>query len=187
MSLPSTQRGVDSTVRTGLTALDERLRAITTPLPAARWSVRRPDGGWSVGEVLEHCCLANDAYLTAMRAALTRAGATVPPAGERLWRPTFMGGLLRKSLEMTFRLPAPGRIQPGPTPRANVLDALLATHEAVRTLMTDAAAHDWTRLRFTSPLSTLVRPNFGDAFLIALRHGERHAGQIERTIALIDR
>ena len=183
--LPRTQQALRDTLRAGFDALDQRLRASSALLPVERWSVRRPDGGWSVGEILEHCCLANDAYLSAMRVALTRAGAARGDAPDHGWTPTLMGGLLRWSLEATFKMPAPGQIQPGPTPRPQVLDALVATHDALRALMAETAAHDWRTLRFVSPLSSLVRPNFGDAFAICLRHGQRHAAQLERTVALV--
>lgn len=183
--LPASQRALHDTLRAGFDALDARLRTSSALLPVERWTVRRPDGGWSVGEILEHCCLANEAYHGTMRASLTRAGAPPSAGKDFAWSPTLMGGLLRWSLEATFKMPAPGVIAPGPTARAHVLDALISTHDALRALMTESAAHDWRRLRLVSPLSSLVRMNFGDAFAVCLRHGERHAGQLERTVALV--
>lgn len=184
-SLPSSQRALRDVLRSGLDALDTRLRTSSALLPIERWTVRRPDGGWSVGEILEHCCLANDAYLGAMRATLTRAGTAPSNAADYSWSPTLMGGLLRWSLEATFKMPAPGKIRPGPGARAHVLNALVATHDEMRAIMDASMAHDWRRLRFTSPLSPLVRPNFGDALAITLRHGQRHALQLERTVQLV--
>lgn len=184
-SLPASQRALHVAVRDGLHALDTQLRTSSALLPVERWTVRRPDGGWSVSEILEHCCLANEAYLGAMRAALARAGAPRVTAHDFPWKPTLMGGLLRWSLEATFKLPAPGTIKPGPAARPHVLDALIATHDTMRTMMDASATRDWRRLRFVSPLSQLVRPNFGDAFAITLRHGQRHCLQLERTIALV--
>lgn len=176
-----TQEDLDRLLRHGFDALDARLLAAVADLPDERWRTRRADGGWSVGEVLEHMCLSNAAYLERMRAMVDGGG----PAGAAggAWRPTLTGGLVTRALEAPARLRAPRSIQPGPTPRPDVLAALVATHDAVRALLDRAAALDWRRLRMTSPWAWFVRPNFGDACLIVLRHGERHAGQIERLIA----
>jgi hypothetical protein len=169
------------TLRTGLDAVDARLRAAADALPAARWAERRADGGWSLGEVLEHMCLANEAYLPYLRAMVERGGAA--GAGDDAWRPTLFAGLLAWALAAPRRLSAPRTIRPGPSPRPGVLEALLATHDEIRALMTRAERLDWRRMRFTSPFAWWVRPNFGDACLILLRHGERHAGQMERLVA----
>lgn len=178
-----TQADLARVVATGLDALDARLAALLAGVPAGRWGVRRADGGWSLGEVLEHMCLSNEAYLARMRPMV--AAGSAPGGSDTPWRPTLLGGLLARSLESPRKLPAPRSIRPGPSPRPDVVAVLRATHEEVRALMTRAAALDWRRLRMSSPFAWFVRPNFGDACLIILRHGERHAGQIERLAATI--
>ncbi len=167
------------TLRAGLDAVDARVRAAAESLPEARWGERRADGGWSLGEVLEHMCLANEAYLPSMRAMVERGAA----ADDDAWRPTLFAGLLAWALAAPRPLRAPRTIRPGPSPRPGVVEALLATHAEIRALMTRAERLDWRRMRFTSPFAWWVRPNFGDACLVILRHGERHAGQMERLVA----
>jgi len=165
-------------IATALAAVDDRLRSAWSSLSAERRNTRRADGGWSVCEVLEHIALTNEAYLapmTVLRDALLRS----PRANVR-WQPTFAGKWLARSLEMTIPLPAPRRIQPGPSPRAGVLDAVVGTHDAVSALVRQVSETDWRSVRMVSPFNTLVRPNFGDAALAVLRHSERHTAQIEQ-------
>lgn len=65
-------------------------------------------------------------------------------------------------------------------PRPDTLAAVLATHAKLRRLLHQADGSCWRRLKLTSPYAWFLRPNFGDAGLLILRHGERHAARIER-------
>ncbi|MCX6585892.1 MAG: hypothetical protein NTX13_04840 [Acidobacteria bacterium] len=65
-------------------------------------------------------------------------------------------------------------------PRPDTLAAVLATHAKLRRLLHQAEGSCWRRLKLTSPYAWFPRPNFGDAGLLILRHGERHAARIER-------
>lgn len=170
-------------VAAALNAVDARLRSAHDALSAAQRDTPRADGGWSVHAVLEHIALTNEAYLAPMRQLVSRMrlprdGGTATP-----WRPTFVGKWLARSLEMRMALPAPRRVQPGPRARANVLDAVIVTHRELVSLMADTVHSDWSRERMVSPLSALVRPNFGDACVVVLRHSERHTAQIEQLVA----
>ena len=69
---------------------------------------------------------------------------------------TFAGKWLVRSLEMTIPLPAPRRIQPGPSPRADVLDAVVGTHDSVSAIVRQVADTDWRSVRMVSPFSALV-------------------------------
>ena len=62
--------------------------------PQLDWSP--PDGGWGVGQVLEHLCVANDSYLGRLRSKLARAPRLLPGA-DPVWRPSLMGGWLARS------------------------------------------------------------------------------------------
>lgn len=158
-------------------ALDARLRHAWDAVPTDRHDVRRADGGWSMREVLEHIALTNEGYrppLTGLADTLSRSSRVSVP-----WRPTVVGKWLVRSLEMTIALPAPRSIRPGPSPRPDVLSAVVDSHRAVCTLVQRVADTDWRSVRMASPFNRLVRPNFGDAVLAVLRHSERHAAQLE--------
>ncbi len=179
-SLPVSLRPHDlaPSIASALTAVDDRLRSVWSSLSAERLDARRADGGWSVREVLEHMALTNEAYLVPMN-KLADVLSQSARADVR-WHPTFVGKWLVRSLEMTIPLPAPRRIQPGPSPRADVLGAVVGTHAALSALVQQVADTDWRSGRMVSPFSALVRPNFGDAALAVLRHSERHTAQIEQ-------
>lgn len=158
-------------------AVDARLRRSWDAVTTEMRDVPRGDGGWSMREVLEHMALTNEGYLlpmTGLADALSRTSRVAVP-----WRPTFVGKWLVRSLEMTISLPAPRTVRPGPSPRPDVLGAVVGTHDAVCTLVQRIADTDWRSVRMVSPFNGLVRPNFGDAVLAVLRHSERHAEQIE--------
>jgi hypothetical protein len=177
----ATQDELAARVASGLETLDTQVDAFVRPMHAAHRTAPAANGGWSIDAILEHLCLTNVAYLDAMHSALEHAGAGA--GAERTtgdWRPTLGGRLLVASMQSKWRLPAPKSIVPGPTPRARVLDALLGTHSVLRDLLRQAQGREWTRVRMVSPLSRLVRLNLGDAALVMLRHGERHAQQMDR-------
>lgn len=180
--LPHSNRPSDlaPAIAAAFDAVDVRLQHAWDAVTRETRDTRRSDGGWSMREVLEHMALTNEGYLrpmTGLAEALARS-----PRTELPWRPTFVGKWLVRSLEMTLKLPAPRTIRPGPSPRPDVLGAVVGTHHAVRTLVKQVADTDWRSARMVSPFNSLVRPNFGDAVLAVLRHSERHAEQIEALV-----
>jgi hypothetical protein len=178
--LPSDRRSrtLAPALAEALHALDARYAAALDRIPMTARDVVPTGGGWTAHQVLEHVTLANEQYLAAL-APLAEA-VVLGPAADTPWRPTFMGWLLARSLTQRVRQRAPAAIVPGPAPRPAVAGALRATHEALRALLARTAGRDWRRGRMRSPLASWVRLNVGDACLIMLRHGERHAGQLER-------
>lgn len=190
----SPQGQLHATLLRDLDALDQSLRDMVESLPPGRRRMAPASGGWHVDAVCEHLCLANEHYLRAMSAALDAApraairsaggdGAADPSGGR--WRPTLAGRLLVHALVSPRGMPRPAVLTPGPEPRADVLDALIATHDALRDMLSAAAGVEWRRVRFSSPFARLIRLNLGDGALVMLRHGERHARQIERIRASI--
>jgi hypothetical protein len=181
VSEPKTQRALQALLGAGFDALDARLTALVASAHGARFTMLRADGGWSVAQVLEHMVRANSAYLRAMRDLVVTAPRAVI-TDDTAWQPTFLGKQLARSLQRTMRLPAPGRSRPGPEVQGDIFAKLLDTHRELRALMQAAASVEWQQLRMPSPLARWVKLNFGDACYVTLRHGERHAGQIERTL-----
>ncbi len=164
-----------------LEVVDARYRAALAAIPPAARDTRPASGGWTAHMILEHVTLANEQYLAAMRAPATRLEASA--TSDVSWRATPGGWLLATSLTWRVPLKAPRGIVPGPAPRAQVLDALVHTHDDVRQLLTRVQARDWRAARLRSPFARWLSLNLGDAFVILLRHGERHAAQLERLAA----
>lgn len=152
------------------------LRALTDE--QLRW--RPPDGGWSVGQVLEHLVLTHEPYMARLRAALDEGRAR--GGRVRTWKPTLLGGLITRSMAAPRKVKAGRKFEPGPDVGPGTADRFIAT---VRTLaeLVEAAEGADLRVRFTSPVMPLVRPNVGDAFQLLAVHGNRHLDQIDRVMA----
>lgn len=191
---PRHQGALLALVERELAALDRALREQVSALTPAERRRVPSTGGWHVDAVCEHLCLANEQYLrtmtSAVEAALSRATGgrgvddrAVRPAeqsGTPAWRPALAGRLLVHALVSPQRMPRPRVLTPGPDVRPHVLEALLASHDALREVLHRAHGLVWRRVRFSSPFARLVRLNLGDGALVILRHGERHLAQIAR-------
>lgn len=162
-----------------------RLRALAGPLGDAQLRWTPPSGGWGVGTVLEHLVVSHSMYTERIRGVLDQARAKQPPSGTPgRWKSTFIGRLLTRAVapDSKRKIPAPRLLKPGPEPRPRVLEAFLATQDALAALLRDADGYDLTRIRLSSPVTVLARMNLGDIFHLLANHAERHLGQIERVM-----
>ena len=181
MRLP--QRVLHEQLRAEAVATRERIAAMVRPLDSARLNEHPEPKGWSVGQVLEHLCIADELYDgpvgVLLRSARKDAGA---PARE--WKPSFIGGRIAAALLDPKPLKGPKVFRPGPTPRNGVVEALLAREMKFVLAMNDAASYDWRALRIGSPAlpSWAPKMNLGDGFRIHIVHLTRHSHQIERLV-----
>jgi hypothetical protein len=179
-----TQHELHQTLKSEALAIHKRMAALARPLDPERL-VRRPTPpGWSVGEVLEHLCIADELY----HKPLTTLVATARPdagAPAREWKPSFFGKLIAGALARPRRMKAPGRFKPGAAPRNGVVEDFLARDSRLVALMDDAASLDWRALRLASPALPvpIIRLNLGDVFNIHVVHVRRHLGQMERIVS----
>jgi len=165
-------------------ALDARASELQRAADTAALEWQPPDGGWSAGQVFEHLCVANDSYLVGLRRVLgTVSVGSRGDVADRMWRPSFAGRLLARSMESPRKLPAPKMWRPAPAPRPNVIAEFLTRQREIEQLIESSMAHDWRRLRLASPVSGLIRMNVGDAFTVLVRHAERHFRQIDGRLA----
>jgi len=179
MTRPITQGERAHALTAALHALDSRVLALETDPALFDW--QPPEGGWTIAQVFEHLCVANEDYLMAIQPALNRRSDGVPGSfAATPWRPSLAGRLLVRSLESPRKLRAPRRWQPSPTARPNVTAEFVARQRRIEELIERSTAHDWQRVRLASPVSSLIRMNVGDAFTILVAHAERHFQQIER-------
>jgi hypothetical protein len=165
---------------TALGALGQRVGELAGRLSRAQLDWSPPSGGWSMGQVLEHLCIANDSYLDRVRATLGSAP-RLQPGADPAWRPSIMGGWLARSLAPgSRRLPAPRMYRPAPHARPGVLEAFLHGQRELVELVDVAAGVDLRRGGLSSPVSRLIRLNLGDCFAIPIVHEQRHFGQLQR-------
>lgn len=180
------QRDLQQALHTRMHALRDRLVGITRPLDPEQLLRRPPDGGWSVGHVLEHLCVTSELYEPPLR-ALLRGARPDAAAPLREWKPTLIGGFMARSFERPTKLPSPKSMVPAASPRGGVAEAFLTHLDAQARLLDDASSHDWRRLRMASPAVPLPLKvfNLGDVFTILVVHAERHTRQIERVVATL--
>lgn len=143
----------------------------------------RPDS-WSVGQCLEHLAAANELYLEAIEAALTRnlnAGPVqdVTPGAITRW---FIRAYIEPSPD-TKRASAPAKIRPRADIDPGVLDRFLRSNERARALMRRASDYDVNRVRFRNPFVPVIRFTVGSGFVILAAHERRHLVQAERVRA----
>jgi hypothetical protein len=178
------QRDLHQQLRTEALTLHERIAALARPLDPEQL-VRRPDPpGWSVGEVLEHLCVADEVYARPLATLIHRAHVDAG-APLREWRPTFMGRMFVTRLEQPKPMRAPKFFRPGPTPRNGVVEDFLSRDTRLTHRMDEAASLDWLELRMAPPMLPLplFKFNLGDVFRLHVVHVRRHLGQMERVAA----
>jgi hypothetical protein len=179
MRLP--QRELHQQLRAEAIETRERIAAIVRPLDAAQLNEHPEPNGWSVGQVLEHLCNADERYETPL-ADLLESARKDAGAAAREWQPSFIGGMIAGSLLKPKKLKSPRVFRPGPTPRNGVVEELLARELEFVKEMDDAISYDWQSLRISSPAlpSWAPKMNLGDGFRIHIVHLTRHSDQIER-------
>lgn len=174
-----TQRELYQQLSTEAASLHERIAGLARRLDPEQL-VRRPTPpGWSVGEVLEHLCVADELYAKPLGLLLHRAR---PDAGAALreWRPSLVGRLIADRLGQPAPMKAPRWFRPGASPRPEVLDDFLARDARLARRMSEAQELDWRELRMGVPKLPFLKLNLGDVFRISVVHVRRHLGQMER-------
>jgi len=159
----------------------ERLAALLRPLDQSKTNEHPEPNGWSVGQVLEHLCVADELYDTPL-AELLRGIRPDAGAPTREWKSSLIGGMIASSLLKPRPLKSPKVFVPGPTPRNGIVEALLTREMNFVKAMDDASSFDWRAVRIKSPALPGWAPkmNLGDGFRIHIVHLTRHSHQVER-------
>jgi hypothetical protein len=175
------QRELHAQLRAESAATRERIATMVRPLDGAKLVAHPEPKGWSVGEILEHLCVSEEAYEPSLARVFREAR---PDAGApaREWKPTFIGNLLANVLQKPKPVKTRPVFEPGATPRNGVVESLLASEQVFVKRMDDAASLDWNAVKVPSPAlpSWFLKFNLGDVFKIHVVHVARHARQIER-------
>jgi DinB superfamily len=163
-----------------LSGNDQTAQALVAGLSEEQLNWQPAPGSWSVGQCLEHLSVTTEAYLPAMSAALEgKANAPV----EQITPGWLSRWFLRTFVEPSpngRRVPAPGKIRPGPRVAATVIERFLASNRACREFIVRARSKDVNRIRFWNPLAPGVRFTVGTGLEIISSHEMRHLLQAER-------
>lgn len=168
-------------IRASTAKVGREVAAVVDGLTPDQLGWTPPDGGWSIGQVLEHLVVAGQLYVDRMSDAVEGATRTSARHATTVWRPSFVGKYLIRALSpdrRAKRLPAPKVFKPGPSPRADVHAAFVRHHAELVELADRAAGLDLSRVKTSSPVSRLIRINLGDCFAIVATHAERHLEQM---------
>jgi hypothetical protein len=180
------QRDLHQQLRAESVATRERIAAMVRPLDSSKLNEHPEPKGWSIAEVLEHLCIAEELYERSFPALLLRSR---PDAGAALreWKPSFVGKLIANALLGETTRKAPKVFRPRGSPRAGVVEDFLARQMRFVQEMDDAVRYDWQALRIRSPALPAWAPkmNLGDRFRINVVHVTRHAKQIERLVGKV--
>jgi hypothetical protein len=144
---------------------------------------RPPGGGWTAGQALEHIVVSGQLYMNKLPAIIQQAHSQ-RKTGDRQWKPSLMGGVIMRSINPrnTTRRKTQKIFEPGPTPRPNVIGAVIRLHEELGREIKRADGLDLRAVRLSSPVTPLIRMNLGDALGILVLHAQRHLLQAEKSI-----
>ncbi|HEV2987504.1 MAG TPA: DinB family protein [Candidatus Angelobacter sp.] len=168
-----------------LDAADQRAKQLVTGLTPEQLNWQPQPGAWSVGQCLEHLCVANEVYLPAISTSL--AEKPVSPVQEitlgwfARW---FITSFIAPSPQ-TRRARAPKKIVPGARVEPSILERFLKSNMMARELIRQAGNYDVNRIRFKNPLLSLLRFTVGTGLEIVSKHEQRHLLQAERVRILI--
>lgn len=178
------QRDLHQQLRTEAVETRERIMSLVRPLDPAQLNERPEPKGWTVAQVLEHLCLADQLYVKPV-AELMRTSRPDAGAAAREWKSSFIGGLIADSLAKPKPIRrGPPAFRPGPTPRNGIIEAFHTNELKFVQAMEDAVPYDWRALRLRSPALPWFMPkmNLGDAFRIHVVHLTRHSRQVDRLV-----
>lgn len=180
------QRDLHQQLRAESAATRNRIAGLVRPLDAAQLNEHPEPKGWSIGEVLEHLCIADELYDEPM-ATLMRSARPDAAAAAREWKPSFLGRWIAESLEKPRKLKGPPAFRVRHGPRNGVVEAFLARELQFVQLLDHAMRYDWNALKLRSPALPRISPrlNLGDAFRVHVVHVTRHAGQLARLAAKV--
>ena len=170
-----------------LDAADARATALTKGLTVEQLNWKPRPTVWSVGQCLEHLCLANEIYVGPIVESL-RGDPTGPV--DEITPGWFGRWFLRRYIEPTTqkaRARAPRKASPiAREIGLSILDRFLVGNARVRGTIARAERYDVNRVRFHNPYVPLIRFTVGTGFQILARHNHRHLLQAERVTQLAE-
>ncbi len=160
-----------------------RARELDKVVTDDRLNRQPPGGGWTAGQALEHIIVSGSLYMDRLPGIIDRAR-TQGRTAQRKWKPSLMGGVIMRSIDPRNMAKRKTQkvFEPGPTPRPNVVREVIKLHEKLSTQIRNADGLDLRAVRLSSPVSSLIRMNLGDALGILVFHAQRHLLQAGRAL-----
>jgi hypothetical protein len=161
-------------------ASDQNARKLVGGLTAEQLNWQPAPGSWSVGQCLEHLCIANETYLPPLSSALaTKPGSSVEEITPGWFGRWFIRSFIEPSAA-TKRASAPKKIVPSGHVELSVLDRFLSSNQAIREFIRRASPYDVNRIRFKNPYVGVIRFTVGTGLQILSGHERRHLLQADK-------
>ena len=154
-----------------------KIEELQKDLTTAQLHWRERDDEWSIAQIFEHLLLTDHPSIDPIAALLTNA-----PRGEKPWKPSLIGKLITKAVEPKTRRRTRAKkgFLPTTQPPSEVIKEYIAIRRRLLELLVKSAGSDLNQIKTTYPIQTPFRYNLGDAFMILIRHTQRHLQQIDR-------
>jgi hypothetical protein len=152
-------------------------------LSAEQLNWQPADGGWSVGQCLEHLCMTNEVYLPAIARAFDgKTKKTVEQVTPGWFGRWFVESFVEPSPKQ-MKASAPKKLVPGARVETSVLERFLSSNDATREVIGRAREYDVNQIRFRNPLIPVIWFTAGTGLMIISGHERRHLLQGERVKA----
>ena len=151
----------------------------------------QPGGGtgWSVGQCLDHLAQGNDLYASALHDAVrkirpesARRKGPISPGWFGRWFIREMEPPARRKMEAPKKSTPSARLN-----REEVLQAFIAAHDRVRSVIAESRELDLNRIRFKNPFVGAIRFTVGTGLLIIGAHDRRHLLQAGKVLEAMKR
>ena len=164
-------------------AADARATTLARSLTPDQLNWKPSPGEWSIGQCLDHLCVANEVYLAAMEPSLRNRPHGVAQEIAPGW---FGRWFIRTAIEPSAQArkgKAPRKIVPASNVDGTILERFLQTNVKAREFIRRASAYDVNRVRFRNPFVAIIFFTVGTGLEILVRHQRRHLLQAERVAA----
>lgn len=159
-------------------ASDQNAGKLVSGLTAEQLNWQPAPASWSIGQCVEHLCLANETYLAAFSGALANRRAS---AVEEITPGWFGRWFIRNFTEpSTTRASAPKKIVPSSHVELSILDRFLHSNQALREFIHQAAPYNVNQIRFKNPYIGVIYFTVGTGLQILSTHERRHLLQAQR-------
>lgn len=144
---------------------------------------RPAEDQWSIAQIFEHLVLTDRPSVEPLSVLIANA-----PRGASPWKPTIMGRLILMAVEPATRRKTRAKkgFLPAQRPAGDVIAEYVSVRKRLLELLLQSERVNLNAARTSFPIRTPFRYNLGDAFMILVRHTQRHLLQISRIRAHAD-
>ena len=142
---------------------------------------------WSIGECIDHLVVSHEQYLNKIR----KTNIENPPSGKGLisYKHSLFGKLLINAVApettrkvKTFKVFKPNH----KLINVGVVDNYYRSLDELIDIAGKFEGYDLNKIRISSPISSFIRLNLGDAFMIHLNHDRRHINQANNVLKKLE-